>query len=72
MNRQEHLQWSKQRALEYVDLEQLDNAVASLMSDFNKHPKLRNHMGIELTMMLLANGNLRTQHEMRKHIEGFN
>ena len=36
----EHLAWCKLRALEYADAGELTNAVASIGSDMNKHPKL--------------------------------
>jgi hypothetical protein len=38
MTRDEHLAWSKQRALEYLDRGELENAVASMGSDLSKHP----------------------------------
>lgn len=37
MTREQHLAWAKQRALEYVDAGEVDQAFASLMSDLNKH-----------------------------------
>ena len=38
MDRAEHLQWAKDRALEYADMGDVANAMASLGSDLNKHP----------------------------------
>jgi hypothetical protein len=38
MNVQEHIDWCKQRALEYVEVGDLANAVASMMSDLRKGP----------------------------------
>jgi len=38
VTRQEHLDWCKQRALEYVNAGDLVNAVASMGSDLSKHP----------------------------------
>jgi hypothetical protein len=37
MTRAEHLAWAKQRALEYVDRGDLQNAVTSMLSDLGEH-----------------------------------
>lgn len=39
MNRNEHMAFCKQRALEFVDAGDLNNAVASMTSDLGKHPE---------------------------------
>jgi len=39
MTREEHLQWCKDRAMEYVNRGDLLNAVTSMMSDLQKHPE---------------------------------
>ena len=39
MNRQEHLEWCKKRAMEYVYENELSQAYASMTSDLRKHPK---------------------------------
>ncbi len=72
MTRAEHLAWCKQRALEYVDQDDLTNAWASMVSDLNKHSETEGHSAIELGMMLLMNGHLSTPLDMRKFINGFN
>lgn len=72
MDRQEHLEWCKQRALEYVDNNDLTNAYASMASDLQKHPETEMHAGISLGMGLLMMKQLDTQEKMRKFIEGFN
>lgn len=72
MSRAEHVAWCKQRALEYVDAGDLQNALASMGSDLNKHPETANHPGIKLGLMLMMTGNLSTRDEMRRHIEGYN
>lgn len=36
MNRAEHLAWAKQRALQYVDLGELADAMSSILSDLAK------------------------------------
>lgn len=72
MNRAEHLQWCKDRAMEYVDSGDLTEAVASMCSDLNKHKDTRNHAGIQLGMSLMMAGKMGTTSEARKFIEGFN
>ena len=42
MTRDEHLAWSKKRALEYVDAGDLTLAVASMASDLKTHPDTDN------------------------------
>ena len=53
MNRQEHLQWCKDRAIEYVDSDDNQQAFASFMSDMSKHPETSNHLALEMGMTLL-------------------
>lgn len=72
MNRQEHLEWCKKRALEYVDNGDINQAYASMTSDLGKYPETENHAGIFLGMMMLMGGQLSTSKDMRKFIEGFN
>jgi len=72
ISRQEHLDWCKKRALEYVDAGDLPQAFASMGSDLGKHDETSNHIGMELGMMLLMGGHLSTPEKMRKFIEGFN
>lgn len=72
MNRQEHLQWAKGRALEYVDAGDTNGAFASITSDLGKHPETQGHGGLELGMMLILGGQLRSPAEMRNFIDGFN
>lgn len=72
MNRKEHLEWCKKRAIEYVDRGDLVGAFASMSSDLNKHPETQNHMGIEMGMTMVVGGFLNTPDEMRKYINGFN
>ena len=72
MNRAEHLQWCKDRALEYCDRGDFRNAMSSMLSDLGKHDETRNHPAIDVGMMLMLTGNLSTDHQVRKFIEGFN
>lgn len=72
MNRAEHLEWCKKRALEYVDNDDIQQAWTSMASDLTKHKETENHAGIMLGMMMLIGGHLSTCQKMRKFIEGFN
>lgn len=75
--RQEHLDWCKQRALEYLEPGQyfsLDDAMASMASDLGKHGETRHHVAWTVPLMfeLRMSGKLDTAIEMRKFINGFN
>lgn len=72
MNRAEHLQWCKDRALEYVENNDTDQAFASMMSDIGKHDETTGHIGIQLGMMLKMSGHLSTEPQMKEWIIGFN
>ncbi len=72
MNREEHLNWCKQRALEYLETGDTENALASMFSDLKKHPETQAHPAIELGIMLMFIQQLNTTEEVRKFIEGFN
>jgi hypothetical protein len=69
--RAEHLAWCKQRALEYVEAGDIEQAFASMGSDMSKHPETANHAAIPLGAMMLLSGMLSSQAEMRKFILGF-
>lgn len=72
MNRAEHLEWCKQRALEYVDKGDLKEAFASFQSDMTKHPETDGHLALKLGTMLLIGGHLSSNKQMRDWITGFN
>lgn len=71
MTRQQHLEWCKKRALEYLDKGDVQNAVTSMMSDMQKHDETKfnsptlNMLGI----MAIRSGDI---HEARRYIVGFN
>lgn len=69
--RQEHLNWCKQRALEYLKQNDIRQCAASFMSDMGKHEETRNSMQLvnSLIMMELMSPN---KESMRRCIEGFN
>lgn len=70
--RHEHMQWCKRRALECVDMGDLDGAYASMASDLGKHDETRGHIAISLGMSLMMAGLLSTPEQMRKFINDFN
>jgi hypothetical protein len=74
MTRAEHLQWAKDRALEYADQGDMGNAIASLRSDLGKHPETAPSVSIvdSLMMPLTLMGKFDNPRELRTFIEGFN
>lgn len=71
MTKEEHLAWAQRRALAYCDLGDTTQAFASLVSDFQKHPDLREHIGLPLGVQLLIIGDLAHPAAMRRFILGF-
>ena len=70
MTRQEHLAWSKARALEYLDAGELADAVASMGSDLNKHPEtVCNPFLMGIGMKAVIDNDAAG---VRRWIEGFN
>jgi hypothetical protein len=70
MTRDEHLEWCKKRAREYLDRGDIQNAIGSMGSDLMKHEELKD---ISASMMLIGLFYLST-HDMdgaRRWIEGF-
>jgi len=72
MNRSEHLRWCKDRAMEYVNSGDIPQALASMTSDLGKHPDTQGHIGIMLGAGLLMMGDMKTTHQAKDWIEGFN
>ena len=72
MTRGEHLEWCKKRALEYVDMGDLNQAHASMLSDMRKHEETANHAALELGVMMMMGGQLSSSEKMRDFILGFN
>lgn len=71
MTRQEHLNWSKARALKYLDSNDIKNAIASMLSDLSKHEGTKDHPAILLMGMLVRTENLETEKQVRDFIKGF-
>ncbi len=73
MNRAEHLQWCKDRALAYVDEGDLQGAFMSMCSDVLKHPDTKNHAAVnELGLQMWCASLLDTPDQMRNWINGYN
>ena len=67
MNRQEHLAWCKSHALEYIDMGDVSQPLASMMNDLGKHDETKSSVGICMLGFMET-----TPAGMRKFIEGFN
>jgi hypothetical protein len=73
ITRAEHLAWCKERALQYVDIGDLNQAFASMGSDLNKEECTKNCADtMRLGFQMLMNGHLSTPKKMREFINGFN
>lgn len=68
MTRQEHIDWSKQRALAYLPGD-VPQAMASFVSDLGKHDELTEHPAKTLLAMH-AMGGLLNERTCRDLIEG--
>jgi hypothetical protein len=71
-SRAEHLQWAKERALQYVDANELEAAFTTMASDLQKHKETAGHVGVTLGLLQKLGGHLNTQDSMRDYINGFN
>lgn len=73
--RQEHLQFCKDRAMEYVKRGDLIEAVTSMMSDLGKHPETEKSSGGALAMLgmlALQQAQAGDRAGVVRYIEGFN
>lgn len=75
MTREEHLQWCKDRAMDYVKRGDLVNAVGSMMSDLNKHEETASSgagaFGM-LGLMAARDAQRGDQAAVERYILGFN
>lgn len=72
MTREEHLEWCKKRAREYLDRGDVKNGVTSMLSDLTKHEETQfggGGMLMVLGMQTIMSGDLQAA---RRFIEGFN
>lgn len=72
MNRSEHLQWCKDRAMEYINRGDVQQGITSFMSDMDKHNETANHSALQLMAMMMFSGQLSSASEAGKFIQGFN
>lgn len=72
--RAEHLQFCKDRAMEYVNQGDLLNAVTSMMSDLEKHPETSSTKGAlgMLGMLAAQQAQLGDRDAVIRYIQGFN
>ena len=68
--RLEHLEFCKKRALEYLDRGDVQNAIASMMSDLSKHDETKGVVSAmaPIGMAAVMNNDIE---EARRFIEGF-
>lgn len=69
VTRDEHLAWCKTRALKYLDIGDVKNAVASMGSDLTKHPGTNGSSGLMMLGISYAINN--DAAGARRWIEGF-
>ncbi len=75
MTRQEHMNWCKARALEYLEPGEFYSpveAVTSMMSDLRKHPDTAASTEGVLALLGLKAAASNDPTEARRYIEGFN
>jgi hypothetical protein len=73
ISRDEHLEWCKKRALEYLDAGDTRQAFTSMLSDLGKHPELENHAGLRIGVgFMVLPGWIDNRVEVRRWIVGFN
>ena len=63
MNRAEHREWAKKRALEYCNRDELQRALDSLISDLSKHPETHGLKWPESSLIKWMEGELATQEQ---------
>lgn len=66
----EHMDWAVGRALEYYDQRDHTNAIASFVSDMNKHNDTRYIASHPLTLVILQDG-LKSRQDFEKAMRGF-
>ena len=72
MTRAKHLQWCKDRAMEYVNRGQLTEAVTSMMSDITKHPETNSPALAMLGLMAAMDAQAGNRDSVVRYITGFN
>jgi hypothetical protein len=72
MTREEHLAWCKQRAHAYLDHGYIKNAVASMMSDMQKHEETKLSLWSPLSVLGIFAAMSNNYEEARRYIDDFN
>jgi hypothetical protein len=70
VNAAEHFDWAVGRAIEYVNAGDGGNALASLVSDLNKHPDTRGILTADLQYLFLGEALIGGAQGARRFIEG--
>ncbi len=70
-DRQEHLKFCKERALEYLDKGDVVHAITSMLSDLSKHAETRD-IGEKLSQLGMMYAMNKDRRAARRFIEGFN
>ena len=69
-DRQEHLQWCKDRANEYLNQGDAQQGVTSMLPDMGKHPETElDDILQQMGLMVLVSGDLG---EAKSYVNGFN
>lgn len=72
MTRQEHLDWCKKRANAYLQRGDIANAVASMLSDLNKHEETKLGFGSPLNLLGMQAVMSGDHQGAKRFIDGFN
>lgn len=71
-SRSEHVEFCKQRALEYIEQGDVMGAWDSMCSDLTAHAETKDHSGMMTGLRMIMNGQLSQPEAMREFILGFN
>lgn len=70
MNAAEHFDWAVTRATEYLDMDEPGDAMASLVSDFGKHPGTAGILTPDLQYLMTGEILIGGARGLRRFIEG--
>ena len=59
-SREEHINWAKKRANEYIDRGDIKSALRSFYSDMKKHEECKNHKYLTIGAQIILGGGLKT------------
>lgn len=68
--RSEHLEWCINRAMEYINRDQISEAYSSIISDLHKHPETISAFGTQILLMIMIGGDL-NKNELLNFINKF-